>query len=52
MAYLINHKEMNSVPGRDGTDPVGVGAITGRGLRNNQRALWLFLFRVEVVCYS
>ncbi len=32
MAYAINYKEVNSMPRRDGTGPMGAGSITGRGL--------------------
>jgi hypothetical protein len=32
MAYAINYKEVNSMPRRDGTGPMGAGSMTGRGL--------------------
>jgi hypothetical protein len=32
MAYVINYKEVNSMPGRDRTGPIGAGSMTGRGL--------------------
>jgi hypothetical protein len=32
MAYAINSEEVNSMPGRDGTGPMGAGSMTGRGL--------------------
>jgi hypothetical protein len=32
MAYVRNHKEVNNMPRRDGTGPMGAGSITGRGL--------------------
>ena len=32
MAYAINHKEVKSMPRRNGTGPMGAGAMTGRGL--------------------
>jgi hypothetical protein len=32
MVYAINYKEVNNMPRRDGTGPMGVGSMTGRGL--------------------
>jgi hypothetical protein len=32
MAYVNNYKEVNSMPRRDGTGPMGAGSMTGRGL--------------------
>jgi hypothetical protein len=32
MAYATNHKEVNIMPRRDGTGPMGAGSMTGRGL--------------------
>lgn len=32
MAYATNHKEVKSMPRRDGTGPMGAGSMTGRGL--------------------
>jgi hypothetical protein len=32
MAYVTNYKEVNSMPRRDGTGPMGAGSMTGRGL--------------------
>jgi len=32
MAYVNNLKEVNSMPGRDGTGPMSAGSMTGRGL--------------------
>jgi|BioPla2DNA2_1021312.scaffolds.fasta_scaffold00324_32 hypothetical protein len=31
MAYVSNDKEVNSMPKRDGTGPMGAGEMTGRG---------------------
>lgn len=31
MAYVNNYQEVDDMPGRDGTGPVGAGAMTGRG---------------------
>jgi len=32
MTYVINYLEVNGMPGRDGTGPIGAGPMTGRGL--------------------
>jgi hypothetical protein len=32
MTYVTNNKEVDGMPGRDGTGPVGAGPMTGRGL--------------------
>lgn len=32
MAYVINYKEVNGMPRRDGTGPMGAGTMTGHGL--------------------
>jgi hypothetical protein len=32
MVYATNHKEVKSMPRRDGTGPMGAGSMTGRGL--------------------
>jgi hypothetical protein len=32
MAYVINYEEVNTMPGRNGTGPMGAGSMTGRGL--------------------
>jgi hypothetical protein len=32
MAYVINYKEVNSMPRMDGTGPMGAGSMLGRGL--------------------
>ena len=32
MTYVKNYKEVNGMPGRDGTDPIGACSMTGRGL--------------------
>jgi hypothetical protein len=32
MAYVINYKEVTNMPGRNGTGPMGAGAMTGRGM--------------------
>lgn len=32
MAYVINYEEVNGMPRRDGTGPMGSGPMTGRGL--------------------
>jgi hypothetical protein len=32
MVYATNYKEVNIMPRRDGTGPVGAGSMTGRGL--------------------
>jgi hypothetical protein len=32
MAYVNNDKEVNDMPRRDGTGPMGAGKMTGRGL--------------------
>jgi hypothetical protein len=32
MTYVRNHMEVNGMPGRDGTGPMGAGSMTGRGL--------------------
>ena len=32
MTYVINYKEVNCMPRRNGTGPIGAGSITGRGL--------------------
>jgi len=32
MTYVINSWEVNGMPGRDGTGPMGTGPMTGRGL--------------------
>jgi hypothetical protein len=32
MAYVINFEEVNTMPGRNGTGPMGAGSMTGRGL--------------------
>ena len=32
MAYATNHKEVKSMPRRNGTGPMGAGSMTGRGL--------------------
>jgi hypothetical protein len=34
MTYVDNKKEVNHMPRRDGTGPMGAGAKTGRGLGN------------------
>lgn len=32
MSYVINAKEVNNMPRRDGTGPRGLGLMSGRGL--------------------
>jgi len=32
MVYATNHKEVKSMPRRNGTGPMGAGSMTGRGL--------------------
>ena len=32
MTYVINYLEVNNMPGRDRTGPIGAGPMTGRGL--------------------
>jgi hypothetical protein len=32
MAYVNNYKEVNGMPGRDGSGPMDAGSMTGRGL--------------------
>lgn len=32
MTYVRNYKEVNGMPRRDGTGPMGAGTMTGRGL--------------------
>src|SRR5690554_460321 len=32
MVYATNHKEVKSMPGRDGTGPMGAESMAGRGL--------------------
>jgi hypothetical protein len=32
LTYVINYLEVNRMPGRDGTGPIGAGPMTGRGL--------------------
>lgn len=34
MTYVRNDKEVNHMPGRDGTGPAGLGPLTGRGFGN------------------
>jgi len=31
MTYVRNYKEVNNMPRRDGTGPMGAGSMTGRG---------------------
>jgi hypothetical protein len=32
MAYVTNQREVKELPGKDGTGPMGLGSISGRGL--------------------